>query len=65
VERPTGQGGKAQGTADGGGNAGGSGPVSQQKAGPLLDLEDLESRPLAASLGINLAGEFRRLANLR
>jgi hypothetical protein len=41
------------------------GPVSQQKADPLLDMEDLETRPLAPVHGISLADESRRLANLR
>jgi hypothetical protein len=41
------------------------GPVSQQKADPLLDLEDLEARPLAPAHGISCADQSRRLAKLR
>jgi hypothetical protein len=41
------------------------GSVSQQKADPLLDLEDLEARPLAPSHGISRAPTIPPAGKLR
>jgi hypothetical protein len=59
------RGSSSAGDDDAGENTHERGPVSQQKADPLLDMEDLETRPLAPVHGISLADESRRLANLR
>jgi len=65
VESPTDQGGQADGSAMAAGIRAGGGPISQQKADPLLDLKDLEARTLAplqssaAHRRIPSAGELR------